>query len=109
MPERPPHAAPALDGDLRMMRLAEHGAVELEQRVAAHDDAVDRFAAHESPHDRFGLGAREHLHRLVHGQRPGRRRDRILVNRRVEHDRLDARGAEGRQPCGGGRCEVETH
>jgi hypothetical protein len=83
------HGQPAPHGLVRVRRLAEGLAVQLEHRVAAEHQAV---TAH-LPGDRGGLQLRQPPCQLGRAQ-PGHLR---LVDTRDDHGRLDASGPERRE------------
>lgn len=111
----PYHPPPAFARDNRGVRLSKDFATQFECRVAAQDEAVDRFTVDQLPDDGLSLGARKLIDSFGCRQRmPALSRERgdngVFVDSRADQPgRFDTRRTQGREPGGGGGCEVEAH
>ena len=112
-PVRPRWASQRSRATSGLVRLAVDRAVELERRVAAEDEAVDRLAVDERAAHGLGLEPGEQLHHRSAGSGPcsasAARDGGRLVDVGGDDDRLDAGGAQQREPGGRGGGEVEAH
>jgi hypothetical protein len=71
---------PAFPRDLRGVRLPVYGTVELEGRIPAEDEAVNRTPIDVPAHYRFGFRSREKLNQLARRHRSSSFRDGFLVH-----------------------------